>query len=135
MMNFDHHGVVHFEMVAENPEKLSQFYTNLFGWQITKMPMGETDYYSVTTGPTDANGMPTQPGYIGGGLAPRMMPEQKACNYVNVESVDQYLEKAKSLGATALSDKMPVPGMGWFAQLMDPEGNAFGIWQNDTSAG
>ena len=28
-MNMDHHGVVHFEMVAENPEKLSQFYTNL----------------------------------------------------------------------------------------------------------
>jgi predicted enzyme related to lactoylglutathione lyase len=31
-------------------------------------------------------------------------------------------------------DKMPVPGMGWFAQCKDPEGNSFGLWQTDSSA-
>jgi predicted enzyme related to lactoylglutathione lyase len=32
-------------------------------------------------------------------------------------------------------EKMPVPGMGWFAQLIDPQGNPFALWQTDMSAG
>jgi len=28
-----------------------------------------------------------------------------------------------------------VPAMGWFAQLTDPEGNAFAIWETDSNAG
>jgi hypothetical protein len=28
-----------------------------------------------------------------------------------------------------------VPGMGWFAQFNDPEGNVFAIWQTDSTAG
>jgi hypothetical protein len=28
-----------------------------------------------------------------------------------------------------------VPGMGWFAQLNDTEGNVFAIWQTDSNAG
>jgi predicted enzyme related to lactoylglutathione lyase len=31
-------------------------------------------------------------------------------------------------------DKTAVPGMGWFAMLLDPEGNNFAIWKNDASA-
>jgi len=27
-----------------------------------------------------------------------------------------------------------VPGMGWFAQLKDTEGNIFAVWQNDAAA-
>jgi predicted enzyme related to lactoylglutathione lyase len=30
---------------------------------------------------------------------------------------------------------MPVPSMGWFAACKDPEGNAFSLWQTDSSAG
>jgi predicted enzyme related to lactoylglutathione lyase len=32
-------------------------------------------------------------------------------------------------------DKMPVPQMGWFAACRDSEGNAFNLWQTDSSAG
>jgi len=31
-------------------------------------------------------------------------------------------------------EKMPVPGVGWLAYLKDPEGNIFGIMQNDPAA-
>jgi predicted enzyme related to lactoylglutathione lyase len=27
-----------------------------------------------------------------------------------------------------------VPSMGWFAACKDPEGNAFSLWQTDSSA-
>jgi len=130
----NHHGVVHFELVADDPEKLSEFYKGLFGWQIDKMPMeGGEPYYMMTTGPSGEQG-PTEPGYIGGGLFKKMAPEQVPMNYVNVEDTDAYIEKAKGLGAQVLMGKMPVPGMGWTAQLKDPQGNAFGLWQNDMEA-
>ena len=129
------HGVVHFEIPATDPEKLSQFYTSLFGWKIEKMPMEGMDYYVTSTVETDEQGMPKEPGAINGGISPRMSPDQKPANYVNVESVEEYAGKAKELGATLVMDKMPVPGMGWFAMLIDPEGNTFGLWQTDPSAG
>jgi predicted enzyme related to lactoylglutathione lyase len=131
----DHHGIVHFELPADDPEKLSKFYTDLFGWNITKYPMGDFNYWSVASGPTDQQGMPQEPGFINGGITKRMAPDQRTVNYTNVESVDDYVKKATGLGAKVVVEKMPVPGMGWFAQLFDPEGNVFGVWQNDPSAG
>ena len=127
------HGVVHFEISADDPEKLGGFYKDLFGWTIQKVPMGEMDYYMVQTVKTDEKGMPQEPG-INGGLTKRMSPEQVPVNYIEVESVDQYLAKAKQLGAKEMMGKSPVPQMGWFALLIDPAGNQFGIWQNDPSA-
>lgn len=128
------HGVVHFEIPASDPEKLSRFYADLFGWRIEKMPMGDADYFMTSTVEVDERGMPKQPGAINGGIAPRMTPDQRPMNYVNVESVDDYVDKAKGLGATVIVEKMPVPGMGYFAQLVDPEGNPFGVWQESSSA-
>jgi uncharacterized protein len=124
------HGVVHFEIPAQDPDKLSEFYTRLFGWRIEKMPMGGADaYYITSTVETDEQGMPKEPGAINGGIYRRESSEQRPMNYVAVESVDQYTEKAQRLGARVLVEKMPVPGMGYFAQLSDPDGNPFGIFE------
>jgi predicted enzyme related to lactoylglutathione lyase len=129
------HGIVHFEIPADDPDKLSQFYTDLFGWQIQKMPMGEAgDYYVTMTTESDEQGMPKQPGAINGGMYKRQQADERPTNYVNVESVDQYVQKARTLGATVLVEKMPVPQMGWFGLLVDPQGNRFGVWQTDSSA-
>ena len=128
------HGIVHFEIPADDPDKLAKFYTDLFGWQIQKMAMGDQDYYVTMTTDSDEQGMPKQPGAINGGMYKRQAPGQTPVNYVNVEDVDQYVGKAKGLGATVTIEKMPVPGMGWFAQLNDPQGNPFGVWQTDMEA-
>jgi hypothetical protein len=49
--------------------------------------------------------------------------------------VDEFARKAERLGAKVAVPKMPVPGMGWFAQLTDTEGNLFAIWETDPAAG
>src|SRR5215510_10826434 len=103
------HGIVHFEIPANDPDKLSGFYSGLFGWQITKMPMGEESYWSVMTSESDEQGMPKQPGMINGGMAKRMSPQQTPTNYINVEDVAQYVTKAKGMGATVITDRMAVP--------------------------
>jgi predicted enzyme related to lactoylglutathione lyase len=65
----------------------------------------------------------------------RMYPGQAVVNYISVDDVEESAHKAEQLGAKVMMPKSPVPGMGWFAQLTDPEGNIFAIWQTDSSAG
>ena len=128
------HGVVHFEIPADDPEKLVDFYTTLFGWQFQKYPMPGGDYWGVLTVPANEQGTPLEPGAINGGLFKRQMPGQQPVNYINVESVDEYASRAKELGATVVVEKQAVPSMGWFAMLTDPQDNVVGLWQTDPSA-
>jgi uncharacterized protein len=126
------HTVVHFEIPADQPERAVEFYRELFGWKVEHMG-GPMDYWLVQTVPSDAQGRPTEPG-VNGGLMRRMTPGQTPVNYISVENVDQFARKAERLGAKVVMPKMPVPGMGWFAQLTDTEGNIFAIWQHDPAA-
>ncbi len=126
------HTVVHFEIPADQPERAVEFYRELFGWKVEHVS-GPMDYWLVQTVPSDADGRPTEPG-VNGGLMRRMMPGQTPVNYISVEDVDEFARKAEGLGAKVVVPKMPVPGMGWFAQLTDTEGNIFAIWQHDPAA-
>jgi uncharacterized protein len=133
------HTIVHFEIPADQPERAAQFYGELFGWDIRKFEGSadqreEFEYWMVRTVPTDEKGMPNRQG-VNGGLMRRMYPGQTPVNYILVESVDDYARRAKDLGAKVMMEKTPVPGMGWFAQLTDPEGNVFAIWETDSNAG
>jgi predicted enzyme related to lactoylglutathione lyase len=121
------HTVVHFEIPADDVEKLRKFYSLLFGWKIEKMP-GQVEYYGIYTVPVDEKGMPLRPG-VNGGLMKKQNPEHKAVNYIQVESVDEYMKKIESLGGKIVVPKMEVPGIGWWALALDPEGNQFAILQ------
>jgi len=126
------HTVVHFEIPADNPEKLSEFYKNLFGWKFEKMPMPGGDYWTIETRPGTAQNMEEamkRPG-ANGGMMKRMAPSQRPVNYVMVESVDEYSKKLQTLGGKIIVPKTPIPDMGAFAVGADPEGNAFGIFES-----
>lgn len=60
----------------------------------------------------------------------RQQPEHKPVNYIAVESVDEYAKKIEGLGGKVLVPKMEVPGIGWWALALDPEGNQFAILQS-----
>ena len=131
------HTIVHFEIPADQPERAAKFYRELFGWDIKKFEgsaAGGIEYWMVRTVPTDEQGMPLRPG-VNGGLMRRMYQGQPPVNYIAVEDVDEFVKKAGRLGAKVLMEKSPVPGMGWFAQLNDTEGNVLAIWQHDPHAG
>ena len=129
------HTIVHFEIPADQPERAAKFYRELFGWNINRWENpGGMEYWMVETVPTDAEGRPVRQG-VNGGLMPRMFPAQVPVNYVAVADLDESVGKAERLGAKVLVGRQPVPGMGWFAQLADTEGNVFGIWQTDMAAG
>ena len=124
------HTVVHFEIPADDPERASKFYRELFGWEIQKMGAdGGPEYWMVSTVPTDAKGQPLRPG-VNGGIARRQHAGHPPVNYVSVGSVDEHLQKAKRLGAEQVVPKT----LGWFAWLKDTEGNVLGIWESDAKA-
>jgi hypothetical protein len=121
------HTIVHFEIPAEDVEKQKKFYSQLFGWKIERMP-GPVEYYGIYTVPVDEKGMPLRPG-VNGGMMKKQNPDHKAVNYIQVESVDEYTQKIESLGGRIVVPKMEVPGIGWWALALDPEGNQFAILQ------
>jgi len=124
------HTIVHFEIPADDVEKLRKFYSELFGWKIEKTP-GPVEYYSMQTVPVDEKGTPIRLG-VNGGMMKRQNPEHKPVNYILVESVDEYTKKIEALGGKVIVPKMEVPGICWWALALDPEGNQFAIMQRIT---
>ena len=122
------HTVVHFEIPADDVEKVSRFYSNLFGWKIERMP-GPTEYFSIETVPVNEKGELARPG-VNGGIIKRQGPEHKPVNYIAVESVDDYIKKIEELGGRIAVPKMEVPGIGWWVLALDPDGNQFAIMQS-----
>lgn len=112
-----------FEIPADDPEKLKQFYHDLFQWSFERGASGFR-YYRIHTGEDS----------LKGGITARQDPEHALINYVKVESLDESVSKAQKLGASVVVHKKPVPGIGWYAVLNDPEGNRLGLWQDDPKA-
>ena len=127
-------SVAHFEIYADEPDALGKFYTSLFDWSVEQVP--GMDYRFIKTVDTDAKGAPSQPGGINGGMLkrPAGYDARAWVNYVNVESLEASVERARQLGAKVTKGRTAVPGMGWFAMLIDPQGNPFAVWQMDSNA-
>jgi len=122
--------IIHFEIPADNIEKLSRFYSSLFNWKIIHTPVEGMDYWVIHTVPTDEKGMPQRPG-VNGGMFSRQT-EQKGINpvnYISVENIDEHIEKVTKLGGKILMPKQQVPTVGYIALAIDPEGNQFGLLQ------
>ncbi|UCH31873.1 MAG: VOC family protein [Candidatus Bathyarchaeota archaeon] len=121
------HTIVHFEIPADDIEKLRNFYSKLFGWKIEKM-QGFEEYWSIETVPVDKGNL-LRPG-VNGGLMKKQNPEHNPVTYIAVESVDEYSKKIEHLGGKITVPKQEIPGIGWWAFALDPEGNLFGIFES-----
>ncbi len=122
-----YHTIVHFEIPADDVERLKRFYTQLFGWKI-KRAEEPFDYWMIETAPVDEQGRLKVPG-VNGGMMKKQHPEHKPTNYILVESVDRYSKKIEKLGGKVVVPKMEIPNVGWWAMALDPEGNHFAVFE------
>ena len=106
--------VVHFEIGCRDSKKAQQFYSTLFGWQISE------------AGP--AAMISTGEGITGHISALGHEPHDYTIFYVEVEDVQAYLDKATGLGGKTLVPPVNIP-TGTFAWMSDPEGNTVGLWK------
>jgi uncharacterized protein len=113
--------VVHVEIPADDTAQGREFWGGLFGWQWKEME-GPFEYHMTQIGEqTGAAVTNMEPGKRG----PRV--------YFDVDDIHRGAARVQELGGEA-NEPGAVPGMGWFATCKDPQGNEFGIWQNDPSA-
>lgn len=118
------HTIIHFEIPAGDLDKMKAFYRNVFGWKYGEVP--EMDYTVIQTVPTDERGMIKEPG-VNGGIYKRTAKEQVPLNYISVEDVDEFIDRAVKNGGKVRTAKTPIPHVGDIAVIIDPEGNPLGI--------
>jgi len=113
--------VIHFELPADDPERASAFYHQVFGWTVSKWD-GPVDYWLVTTGEEG------QPGIDG--AIQRREEGATTVNTIDVPSVDAYVAKIVAAGGHVALPKMEIPGVGFMAYGIDTAGNVFGIMES-----
>jgi predicted enzyme related to lactoylglutathione lyase len=120
--------VVHFEVPFDDADRARDFYKEVFGWQIQPMP--EMNYNMESTGPTSDQGMPSEPGFIGGGMMQRQAPVNSPVLTLEVDDIEATINAIEKHGGAAVGEKMAVGDMGFAAYFSDSEGNLMGLWQS-----
>ena len=124
--------VVHFEMPAEDRNRMANFYTKTFGWK-TQMLGPDTGNYVLasTTRDVDKNGRPKQRGVIGGGFFQKdnNKPAQYPSVVIAVDDINKSMKKIAASGGQVLGDPMEIPGFGMYVSFFDTEGNRVSIME------
>ncbi len=111
--------ITHVEYPCKDVDRGQAFWSGLFGWEFGNVMEG-MDYRMAQTGEGSGAAVfeaaPGHPNY-----------------YYDTPDIEAAMAKVRELGGEA-GDKTPVPTHGWFAHCTDSEGNAFSLWQVDTSA-
>ena len=113
--------IIHFEIPSDSPEKLTSFYTKLFGWTFQKY--GDMEYWLAGTGDKDKPG-------IDGAITQRTENVPCTVNTIEVDNIDQARKAIPQHGGQVISETMDIPDVGKFAYCKDPEGNNFGILES-----
>jgi predicted enzyme related to lactoylglutathione lyase len=106
--------VVHFEVVGKDGTKLQKFYGDLFDW---KMNMDNPMNYGIVD--NGGNG-------INGGVGQSPDGSGHVTWYVQVEDINDYLQKAEDLGGKVVLPRSEL-GMVTLGLFADPEGNIIGL--------
>jgi len=116
--------VVHFEIGCVDAAAQQDFYRSLFDWEI--IPASDEWNYGLVQ---------HSEGGIGGGISSSGddPPKPMVTFYVQVDDLQECLDKAAGLGATAVLPPMDMEAQGQkfaIAAFLDPEGNYIGLYRH-----
>lgn len=123
--------VVHFEMPANNRDRMNTFYNKAFGWKTQTLGPEMNEYVLVTTAETNENMMVKNPGEINGGffLRSKEMPVQHTSVVIQVEDINASIKMIEDAGGEIIGKPEEIPGVGMFVYFKDTEDNIAGILQ------
>jgi len=126
--------VVHFEMPAEDRNRMAKFYTKAFGWQTQMLGPEMNEYVLVTTTEPGENGRPKDPGAINGGFYKKSpdMPAQYPSIVIAVGDIREAMKKVTEAGGKVLGEPMEIPGYGLYISFFDTESNRVSMMQPTT---
>jgi uncharacterized protein len=108
------------EQVSSDPGQAKEFYTALFGWGTEVFKAEGMDYEMI-----NANGQ----NHGGFGKAQEGAPPPHWLGHVQVENVDETVEKAKGAGGKVVFGPMEMGEVGKFAIVGDPQGAYLSVYQ------
>jgi catechol 2,3-dioxygenase-like lactoylglutathione lyase family enzyme len=108
-------SIVHFELAADDVEKLADFYKSVFDWKIEKTGDAGMEYCMINTGEGEDG--------PNGGMMKKMTPSSDL-DYFGVES-GRLREEGHVERRTGRRGSRPYPGM--VRGMPGPEGNAFAV--------
>lgn len=113
---------VHFELPVNDPERMSKFYSEAFGWKFETASMGEGQtYWMISTGPEGKS--------LNGGMYKKMGPDELLRIYVGDQDLESAISRVEKAGGN-LINRFDIPGMVTGALMYDPEKNVVGIVKN-----
>lgn len=122
--------VVHFEMPYEDGKRLTNFYSNVFGWELNETGKEMGDYITAATTETDKNRMVKTPGNINGGFYPKSSGAPLEPSVViAVDDINEAMKKITSAGGKVLGNPVEIPMVGKYVSFIDTEGNRASILQ------
>jgi uncharacterized protein len=111
--------VMQWQIVAKNPDKLADFYTRLFDWEVNTN--NALNYRMVSTGSKRG---------INGGIWPAPPEGHSMVSlYVEVDDLPAYVTKAKALGGQVIIPPQKLPDGDEMAVLLDPDGIPVGLFK------
>ena len=121
--------VVHFEVPAEDRERMAEFYEKTFDWKLQKLGPEMGSYIIAHTGETDENGMMKKPGMINGGFFQKTDDNRYPSIVIAVDDIREHMKKVKEPGGKVFGEPMEIPGVGWYVPFSDTEGNRLSMIQ------
>jgi len=112
--------VVHFEIPIDDGDRAVAFYAQSFGWTLDRF--GPLEYWTTQAGEGEG---------IGGALTKRDPGAPGLIFYIDVDDIDRALTSIEAAGGRRLTERMPIPTVGWSAFFEDTEGNKVGLFQSD----
>lgn len=125
------HPVVHFEMPAKDKKRVTDFYSQAFGWNMVQMGADMGNYIVAQTAETDEQGMVKTPGTINGGFFDYKDDDLNRSPHlvISVEDIDDSIQAVTNAGGKIEGEKMTIPGIGIYVSFRDTENNIVGILQ------
>jgi len=109
------------EVLTSDDAAAQKFYSGMFGWTADSKDMGPMGmYHCQMLGDKQVGGIMNNP-----------MNGAPSCwlSYFLVTDLAASTNKAKELGANAMMENTPIPGIGSFSMLADPCGAVFALFQ------
>ena len=119
----------YFEIQVDDCARAIKFYSEVFGWEFTKVEGLPIEYFQIRTA-TYAGGLLKAP--VSKPTGPQGT-NAYTCS-VEVADFDATAAKIAGLGGMVAMAKFAIPGKCWQGYFIDSEGNVFGIFQVDEKA-
>jgi predicted enzyme related to lactoylglutathione lyase len=119
------------DLTTTDQDAAKQFYTALFGWDVTDNPVGDEMVYSMMS--IDGKNVSA--------ISPQPQQQREAGvppmwnSYITVEDADAAAARAGELGATVHAPPFEVMDVGRMAVIQDPQGAFFELWEPKTTIG